>query len=90
MQRHHPSGLRFLLERLGAHYLPQRTASSSARPGSLSAGIDMALYLGAKLVNEQRARGAQLSIEYNPQPPHGGIDGSHIDRQMMVPTLSQR
>ena len=35
----------------------------------VSAGIDMALTLAAKLVGAQRAKAAQLNIEYDPRPP---------------------
>ena len=79
------------LERLGAHYLPQRWVEDGKFlcSAGVSAGIDMALYLGAKLTNEQLARQAQLFIEYDPQPPFGGIDWSKVDRDMMVPMLTQ-
>jgi len=41
----------------------------------VSAGIDMALTLAAELTDETTARGMQLAIEYDPQPPFdsGGI-----------------
>jgi transcriptional regulator GlxA family with amidase domain len=79
------------LERLGAHYLPQRWVQDGKFlcSAGVSAGIDMALYLGAQLTNEQLARQAQLFIEYDPQPPFGGIDWTTVDRQMMVPMLTQ-
>ena len=35
----------------------------------VSAGIDMALTLAARIAGEDRARGIQLGIEYDPQPP---------------------
>jgi transcriptional regulator GlxA family with amidase domain len=35
----------------------------------VSAGIDMALTLAARLVDETHAKAAQLYIEYDPQPP---------------------
>ncbi|WP_412757464.1 DJ-1/PfpI family protein [Legionella bozemanae] len=35
----------------------------------VSAGIDMALYLAAKLANENVAQSVQLSLEYDPEPP---------------------
>jgi transcriptional regulator GlxA family with amidase domain len=35
----------------------------------VSAGIDMALTLAAELTDEATARGMQLAIEYDPQPP---------------------
>jgi len=35
----------------------------------VSAGIDMALTLAARLIGETQAKGIQLLIEYDPQPP---------------------
>jgi transcriptional regulator GlxA family with amidase domain len=35
----------------------------------VSAGIDMALYLAAKLAGERVAQALQLAVEYDPQPP---------------------
>ena len=44
----------------------------------MSAGIDMALNLVARLTDEATARKVQLAIDYDPQPPSGGIDYSDI------------
>ncbi|MEU0569227.1 DJ-1/PfpI family protein [Nonomuraea sp. NPDC005983] len=35
----------------------------------VSAGVDMALHLAAKLADERTAQALQLAIEYDPQPP---------------------
>lgn len=40
----------------------------------------MALRLVASLTNDDLARAVQLGIEYDPHPPHGGIDWSGVDR----------
>jgi putative intracellular protease/amidase len=40
-----------------------------ATAAGVTAGIDMALALAAKLANEQVAQAIQLGIEYDPQPP---------------------
>jgi hypothetical protein len=43
----------------------------------------MALYLVARLKNEQEAKNIQTVIEYDPHPPFGGIEqngGGHEDR----------
>jgi len=40
----------------------------------VSAGIDMALYLVARLTDRETMRKVQLDIEYDPQPPFGRID----------------
>jgi transcriptional regulator GlxA family with amidase domain len=42
--------------------------------GGVTAGIDLGLYLVGKLTTVGKARNAQLIIEYDPQPPFGGID----------------
>jgi transcriptional regulator GlxA family with amidase domain len=50
----------------------------------VSAGIDMALRLAARLTDDDTARLIQLVIEYDPHPPHGGIDWSSVDRDMLA------
>ena len=35
----------------------------------MSSGIDMALILAAKMAGDDIAKGIQLGIEYDPQPP---------------------
>jgi transcriptional regulator GlxA family with amidase domain len=44
----------------------------------VSAGIDMALHLAARLTDEATARRVQRVIDYDPQPPWGGIHYAHI------------
>jgi len=44
----------------------------------VSAGIDMALHLVARLTDEATARQIQLELEYDPQPPLGRIDWKHM------------
>ena len=64
------------LDRLGATYLPQRWVEDGRylTGAGVSAGIDTALRLAAMLTDDDVARMIQLAIEYDPQPPHGGID----------------
>jgi transcriptional regulator GlxA family with amidase domain len=79
------------LERLGAHYLPERwveTGNVIASAG-VSAGMDMALHLVARLTSEQVAKQIQLLVEYDPQPPFGGIDWSDVDRRALDPMVSE-
>ncbi len=70
-----------LLESLGATYAQARWVEDgkflTAAGGS--AGIDMMLYLVAKLTSESGAKLAQLATEYDPQPPFGGLDWSSVD-----------
>jgi hypothetical protein len=44
----------------------------------------MALRLAARLTNDDQARLIQLVIEYDPHPPHGGIDWPNVDRDMLA------
>ena len=60
-----------LLEQTGATYTEQRivVADKIVTAAGVSAGIDMALYVMGKLVGPELAKLAQLSIEYDPEPP---------------------
>jgi transcriptional regulator GlxA family with amidase domain len=80
-----------LLERLGATYLPERWVEDGKfiTSAGVSAGIDMALALVARLTDEPTARMVQLWIEYDPQPPFGGIDWGQVDRDMAEPVVAQ-
>jgi transcriptional regulator GlxA family with amidase domain len=68
------------LKNLGAHYVQQRwTASGNiVNAAGVSAGIDMALYMVSRLTDEETARKVQWLIQYDPQPPFGGIDYQHM------------
>jgi transcriptional regulator GlxA family with amidase domain len=55
----------------------------------VSAGIDMALALVARLTDEPTARMVQLWIEYDPHPPFGGIDWDRVDRDMSEPMVAE-
>src|SRR5829696_1401054 len=78
-----------LLERLGATYLRQRWVEDGKfiTSAGVSAGIDMALALVARLTDEPTARRVQLAIEYDPHPPLGGIDWDQVDRDIYEPVL---
>jgi transcriptional regulator GlxA family with amidase domain len=69
------------LDRLGATYVPQRWVDDGRylTGAGVSAGIDTALRLAAKLTNDDLARAVQLGIEYDPHSPHGAIDWSNVD-----------
>ena len=60
-----------LLADYGAIYTPGRVVEDRDRitGGGVSAGIDFALLLAARLANEEVAKAIQLGIEYNPAPP---------------------
>jgi putative intracellular protease/amidase len=78
-----------LLERLGATYVRQRWVEDGKfiTSAGVSAGIDMALALVARLTDKATARMVQLAIEYDPHPPFGGIDWRQVDRDIYEPML---
>jgi putative intracellular protease/amidase len=59
------------LGRLGAEPVDERVVFDGklATAAGVTAGIDMALALVAKIAGEQVAQAIQLGIEYDPQPP---------------------
>jgi len=68
------------LEKLGARYVRERWVEDGKfiTAGGVSAGIDMALALTARLTDGATAQRIQLAIEYDPHPPLGGIDWSRV------------
>ena len=80
-----------LLERLGATYVPQRWVEDGnlITSAGVSAGIDMALHLVSRFTDEGTSRFVQLGIEYDPQPPFGGITWDMVDRDMFLPAVIQ-
>jgi transcriptional regulator GlxA family with amidase domain len=70
-----------LLESLGATYARQRWVEDGRFLTSAggSAGIDAMLYLVARFTSNSSAKLAQLTTEYDPQPPFGGIDRTSAD-----------
>jgi putative intracellular protease/amidase len=62
---------RELLEGYGARYVEERVVHQGKiiTSAGVSSGIDMALTLVAKMAGDDIAKGIQLSIEYDPQPP---------------------
>jgi putative intracellular protease/amidase len=59
------------LGRLGALSTPERVVFDGklVTAAGVSAGIDMALALAAKIAGDQVAQAIQLGMEYDPQPP---------------------
>ena len=68
------------LEKLGARYVRERWVEDGKfiTSAGVSAGIDMALALVARLEGRATAERLQLGIEYDPHPPFGGIDWSRV------------
>jgi transcriptional regulator GlxA family with amidase domain len=69
-----------VLEELGAEYVRKRWVEDGKFifSAGVSAGIDMALQLAARLTDEETARRVQRSLGYDPHPPFGGIDYDHL------------
>ena len=73
-----------VLEQFGAKYVRKRWVEDGKFicSAGVSAGIDMALQLAARLTDEQTAREVQYRLGYDPHPPFGGIDYEHIGGQL--------
>ena len=73
-----------VLEQFGAKYVPKRWVEDGKFicSAGVSAGIDMALQLAARLTDEQKSREVQYRLGYDPEPPFGGIDFEHIGGQL--------
>ena len=69
-----------ILEQFGATYVRKRWVEDGKLISSagVSAGIDAALALAARLTDEETARRVQRSLGYDPHPPFGGIDYDHL------------
>jgi transcriptional regulator GlxA family with amidase domain len=79
----HPA-YRGLLEKMGVDYVHGDWIEDGRfiTAAGASGGIDMALYLVARLKGEREAKSIQTVIEYDPHPPFGGLeyDGGTGDR----------
>jgi transcriptional regulator GlxA family with amidase domain len=73
-----------VLEEFGAKYVRKRWVEDGKFicSAGVSAGIDMALQLTARLTDEQTSREVQYRLGYDPDPPFGGIDYEHIGGQL--------
>src|SRR5690348_6101866 len=79
------------LERHGARYTEQRVVERGKviTAAGVSAGIDMALTLLARLHGPEIAMGLQLGIEYDPQPPFDTGSPSKVPPEMVEVVRSQ-
>jgi transcriptional regulator GlxA family with amidase domain len=75
-----------ILEQFGATYVRRRWVEDGKFISSagVTAGIDMALYLAARLTDEETARRVQRSLGYDPRPPYGGMDYDHLGAMSAV------
>ncbi|WP_045234818.1 DJ-1/PfpI family protein [Deinococcus pimensis] len=76
-----------LLERYGARYVRRRWIEDDRflMTAGVSAGIDGALHLAAKLTERTHAQTVQAWLEYDPQPPFGPFDWQLADVDRLPP-----
>lgn len=69
-----------VLESFGATYQRKRWVEDGKfiMSAGVSAGIDMGLQLAARLTDEATAKQVQLWLDYDPQPPFGGLDYNDV------------
>jgi transcriptional regulator GlxA family with amidase domain len=74
------------LELLGARYKRARFTEDGKfiTSAGVSAGIDMALKVAAKLAGQEISQRIQLGLEYDPQPPFGGIDWTQVGEKELT------
>ena len=70
-----------LLKKLGVDYVHGDWVEDGRflTAAGASGGIDMALYMVARLKNEREAKSIQTVIEYEPHPPFGGFEQNGAD-----------
>jgi len=70
------------LEERGVRYVRRRWVEDGkfVTAAGATAALVLGLHLVAKLTTVAKARNAQLIIEYDPQPPFGGIEWDAVDR----------
>src|ERR671910_394453 len=80
-----------LLKRLGVDYVEGYSVEDGkfVTTAGVSGGIDTTLGLVAKLRSERAAKFIQTDIEYDPQPPFGGLDWGEADGDRLVQTLEE-
>ena len=83
----HPAYAEFL-EKLGVDYVGGYSVEDGKflTMAGVSGGIDATLELVAKLTSEAAAKRIQIMIEYDPEPPFGGIDWGEVNGEMLVGT----
>jgi transcriptional regulator GlxA family with amidase domain len=79
-----------VLEQFGATYVRERWVEDGRFISSagVSAGIDMALQLTARLTDERTSREVQYRLGYDPEPPFGGNDYERIGGQLAGVSLA--
>ena len=80
-----------LLEKLGVNYVEDYSVEDGKflTMAGVSGGIDTTLELVAKLTSEGAAKRIQTMIEYDPQPPFGGVDWSEANGDGLGDTVNE-
>jgi transcriptional regulator GlxA family with amidase domain len=79
----------YLESTFGVQYVPERyvRVGKVITAAGVSAGIDLALYLAALIAGEETARGIQLAVEYDPQPPFDAGDAAAASPELKALAL---
>ncbi len=79
------------LEKLGVNYVQSYSVEDGKflTMAGVSSGIDTTLQLVAKLTGESAAKRIQIMIEYDPEPPFGGVDWSEANGDGLAQTLDE-
>jgi transcriptional regulator GlxA family with amidase domain len=80
-----------LLKKLGVNYVQSYSVEDGKflTMEGVSGGIDTMLEVVAKLKSEAAAKRAQYIIEYDPEPPLGGVDWSEANGDGLGDTLEE-
>src|SRR5215211_1454956 len=80
-----------ILKKLGVDYVEGYSVEDGKflTMAGVSGGIDTTLQLVGKLTSERMAKRTQLVIEYDPQPPFGGVDWGQANGDELGDTLSR-
>jgi len=80
-----------LLKKLGGDYVQSYSVEDGKflTMQGVSGGIDTMLKLVAKLKNQAAAKRAQYIIEYDPQPPFGGVNWSEANGDGLAQMLNE-
>lgn len=84
--------VRDLLAHMGAIVRKERVVEDRNRltGGGVTAGIDLALTIAARLAGEDTAKRIQLLIEYDPRPPFDSGSPEHAEAPIVEAVLSRR
>jgi putative intracellular protease/amidase len=79
------------LAALGVDVIPERVVFDGkyATSAGVTAGIDMALSLAAKIAGEQVAQAIQLGIEYDPEPPFDAGSPAKAPKEIVEAVLAR-